>query len=94
VTRRAAAVAKRRAAQRRVLYTHPVQPRAGQRCDVFYNPDRTVLRGRPDVFVRGSWNRWAHPDGIPTTKMEPAFSGGIGWLKVHGHTVAIVCLSL
>jgi hypothetical protein len=83
---RAEAAAKRRAAQRRVLYTQPLKPQAGKPCEVFYNPDHTALSGRPDVYVRGSWNRWNHPDIIPTTKMEPAFPGGIGWLKVLAST--------
>jgi hypothetical protein len=42
-----------------VLYTDPVTPRAGESVTVFYNPDATVLRGRPEVWLRGCWNRWA-----------------------------------
>ena len=41
-----------------VLYTDPVTPRAGESVTVFYNPDATVLRGRPEVWLRGCWNRW------------------------------------
>ena len=33
-------------------------PRAGEPVTIYYNPDNTVLRGRPDIWVRGSWNRW------------------------------------
>lgn len=40
-----------------VLYTDPVTPRAGEAVTVFYNPDITVLRGRPEIYLRGSWNR-------------------------------------
>ena len=40
-----------------ILYTHPVTPRAGEEAMVFYNPDITVLRGRPEVYLRASWNR-------------------------------------
>lgn len=40
---------KRRALQRQVLYTRPVRPAAGEALTVFYNPDATVLRGRPEV---------------------------------------------
>ena len=40
-----------------MLYTDPVTPRAGERVTVFYNPDATVLRGRPEVWLRGCWNR-------------------------------------
>lgn len=41
-----------------VLYTDPVTPRAGEAVTVFYNPDITVLRGRPEIYLRGSWNRY------------------------------------
>lgn len=41
-----------------VLYTDPVTPRAGESVTVFYNPDATVLRGRPGVWLRGCWNRF------------------------------------
>lgn len=64
-----------------VLYTQPLEPMAGQPCDVFYNPDATSLRGRPDVYVRGGWNRWTHLEQVPTTKMKS--TGGIGWLKAR-----------
>lgn len=40
---------KRRALQRQVLYTRPVRPAAGDIVTVCYNPDATVLRGRPEV---------------------------------------------
>lgn len=40
-----------------ILYTHPVTPRAGEEATVFYNPDITVLRGRPEVYLRASFNR-------------------------------------
>jgi starch synthase len=82
VALRAEAQRKRRAQQRKVLYTNPLVLRAGEPCDVYYNPDMTPLRGRPEVYVRGGWNRWTHPDSIPTTKLEPAFSSGVGFLKV------------
>jgi hypothetical protein len=50
---------RRRETQRTVLYTDPVTPRAGAPVTVFYNPDATVLRGRPEVWLRGCWNRCA-----------------------------------
>ncbi|MEW5300882.1 MAG: hypothetical protein WDW36_003778 [Sanguina aurantia] len=56
---KAEALRKRRAARLEFLYTIPLTPVAGKPCDIFYNPDRTVLRGRPDIHVRGSWNRHA-----------------------------------
>ena len=55
----AKAARKRRAMQRQVLYTNPVTPRAGESVQVFYNPNLTVLQSRPDVWMRGSWNRCA-----------------------------------
>ena len=54
---RAEAQRKRRALQRKVLYTNPLVPKAGETCEVYYNPDMTVLEGRPEVYMRGSWNR-------------------------------------
>ena len=40
-----------------MLFSDPLQATAGQAVDVYYNPDATVLRGRPDVWLRGGWNR-------------------------------------
>lgn len=53
----ALALKKRRAARRQILYTAPVAPRAGESMDIFYNPDATVLRGRPETWLQGSFNR-------------------------------------
>eukprot|EP00892_Ulva_mutabilis_P005442 jgi/Ulvmu1/326/UM001_0330.1 len=83
ITLRAEAQRKRRAVQRKVLYTNPLVPVAGQEVDVYYNPDMTDLRGRPEVYMRGSWNRWTHPSAIPITKMDNAFSSGIGFLRAR-----------
>jgi starch synthase len=55
----ARAARKHRTVQRQKLYTIPATPRAGDVVEVFYNPDVTVLRGRPDIWMRGSWNRFA-----------------------------------
>jgi hypothetical protein len=30
---------------------------AGDKLELFYNPDLTPLRGPPDIYVRGSFNR-------------------------------------
>eukprot|EP00798_Chlamydomonas_sp_ICE-L_P004149 gene4149-14248_t len=54
---RATAIQNRRTILHERLYTIPSPPVAGQPCEVFYNPDRTSLRGRPDIFLRCSWNR-------------------------------------
>ena len=40
-----------------VLFTRPALPEAGQPCEVFYNPDVSVLRGRPEAWLRAGWNR-------------------------------------
>ena len=88
---------RRREMQRRFLYTDPVVPVAGQRVDVYYNPDKTVLRGRPDIYVYGSFNRWTHPPFGPV-RMEPAVpdAGGIGFqvasvvLPADAHTIDLV----
>ena len=50
---------KRRELQRQVLFTMPIRPKAGQTVKVYYNPDVTPLRGRPEAWLRGGWNRWA-----------------------------------
>jgi starch synthase len=79
---KAAAARRRRDLQRRFLYTQPLVPRAGAPVRVFYNPDATVLRGRPDVFMRGSFNRWDHPQCFLPIRMAPAVpeAGGLGFL--------------
>lgn len=79
---KAKAFAKRRALLSKFLYTQPVVPKAGQTVDVFYNPDHTSLRGRPEVWLRGSWNRWKHNELVGPLKMEPSFPGALGFLKV------------
>lgn len=96
ISLRAEAQRKRRAMQRKVLYTNPLVPEAGNEVDVYYNPDMTDLRGRPEVYFRGSWNRWTHPTGIPVTRMEPAFSSGIGFLRVRARAAlrAVLCAVL
>jgi hypothetical protein len=47
---------------------------------VFYNPDATVLRGRPETWLRGSWNRWTHPQCFLPQLMQPVLPGGTGFL--------------
>lgn len=59
VMAKADAARRRRAAQQQFLYTIPLSPKAGQTVEVYYNPDLTVLRGRPEIYMRGCWNRWA-----------------------------------
>lgn len=89
---------RRREMQRRFLYTDPVVPVAGQKVEVYYNPDKTVLRGRPDIYVCGSFNRWTHTKPFGPVRMEPAVpdAGGIGFqvTTVHvpadAHTIDLV----
>jgi hypothetical protein len=79
---RADAAAKRRSLQRRSLYTYPLQPKAGDTIDIFYNPNTTNLAGRNNVYARGGWNRWTHPQPINSILMSRA-APEIPWLKVH-----------
>ncbi|CAK0787776.1 hypothetical protein CVIRNUC_010998 [Coccomyxa viridis] len=78
---KAAALRRRRAMQRQVLYTKPVTAEAGKPVQVYYNPDSTVLRGRPETWLRGGWNRWAHPRAISPQRMQPVLPGGTGFLQ-------------
>ncbi len=55
---------------------------------VFYNPDMTPLRGRPEVFMRGSFNRWNHSQCFMPVLMQPVLPGGIGFLQA---TVQVWC---
>lgn len=52
-------------------------------CDVqvYYNPDNTVLRGRPEAWLRGGWNRWTHARTFPPQPMQPVQPGGTGFLQ-------------
>lgn len=77
----AAALRRRRALQRQVLYTKPVTARAGEPVQVYYNPDNTVLRGRPETWLRGGWNRWTHAQAFPPQPMQPVLPGGVGFLQ-------------
>lgn len=52
---------------------------------MFYRPDLTVLRGRPDVYVKGSFNRWKHRDQFGPLRMSETIPGGIGFLKTEIH---------
>ncbi|RLM65866.1 starch synthase 3, chloroplastic/amyloplastic-like [Panicum miliaceum] len=62
--------------QKHIVYTEPLEVRAGTTVDVFYNPSNTVLNGKPEVWFRGSFNRWTHPSGpLPPQKMVKAENG-------------------
>eukprot|EP00775_Hariotina_reticulata_P005611 gene5611-5849_t len=81
VESKAQVLKRRREAQHEFLYTLPVQASAGQAIELFYNPDLTPLRGRPEIYVRGAFNRWRHNVTIPPTKMTTTTPGGVGFLK-------------
>jgi hypothetical protein len=46
-----------------------------QEVDIYYCADRTVLRGRPEIWARGSWNRYQHPECWMPIKMIPSTGG-------------------
>lgn len=58
VESKAQVLKRRRETQYEFLYTVPVMPKAGETVELFFNPDLTPLRGRPEIYVRGSFNRW------------------------------------
>ncbi|CAM0902904.1 unnamed protein product [Alopecurus aequalis] len=62
--------------QKHIVYTEPLEVRAGTTVDVLYNPSNTVLNGSPEVWFRCSFNRWTHPSGpLQPQKMVNAENG-------------------
>lgn len=61
-------------------YTMPAVPQAGQPLDVYYCPDASTLRGRPETFATVGFNRWSHGQKV-TQRMAPTLPGGIGYVK-------------
>ncbi|XP_052181468.1 starch synthase 3, chloroplastic/amyloplastic isoform X2 [Diospyros lotus] len=62
--------------QKHIVYTEPLDVRAGSTITVFYNPANTVLNGKSEIWFRCSFNRWTHRMGLlPPQKMSPAESG-------------------
>lgn len=62
--------------QKHIVYTEPLDIQAGSTVTVFYNPSNTNLNGKPEVWFRGSFNRWSHRNGpLPPQRMLPAESG-------------------
>uniref|UniRef100_A0A0D3GX46 starch synthase n=1 Tax=Oryza barthii TaxID=65489 RepID=A0A0D3GX46_9ORYZ len=62
--------------QKHIVYTEPLEIRAGTTVDVLYNPSNTVLNGKPEVWFRWSFNRWMHPSGVlPPKKMVKTEDG-------------------
>jgi hypothetical protein len=80
---RSTAARKRRELQRKFLFTAPTTPQAGKRAVVYYNPDRTVLRGRPEVFISGGYNRSLHEETIQPMRMTEAVpeAGGLDFSR-------------
>lgn len=84
VLAKARAQRRRREVQRAILYTEPVTPRAGHSVTVYYNPSKSVLRNCPEVWLRGSWNRWNHPECFTPRLMKQADpSGNLKFLKAQ-----------
>ncbi|KAL4419296.1 hypothetical protein ABPG77_001628 [Micractinium sp. CCAP 211/92] len=78
---KATAARRRRELRSRTLFTKPLTPVAGQPVEIYYNPDETALRGRPEVYVTGGFNRWTHPEKFAPVQMQSVVPGGIGWYK-------------
>lgn len=89
---------KRRELQRQVLFTVPIRPKAGQSVRVYYNPDVTPLRGRPEAWLRGGWNRWERLSVCVYVLTNDKFVRSKGYLdswQVHGvHAVLAASLQL
>ncbi|KAL1334609.1 hypothetical protein HN51_063553 [Arachis hypogaea] len=59
--------------QKHIVFTEPLDVQAGSTATVFYNPSNTNLNGKPEVWFRGSFNRWTHRNGpLPPQRMLPA----------------------
>ncbi|XP_019439822.1 PREDICTED: starch synthase 3, chloroplastic/amyloplastic-like isoform X1 [Lupinus angustifolius] len=62
--------------QKHIVFTEPLDVQAGSIATVFYNPSNTNLNGKPEVWFRGSFNRWSHSNGpLPPQRMLPADNG-------------------
>ena len=76
--------------------THTTTTTPTQRCEVFYNPTLTPLRGRPEVFISGGFNRWRHAARHGPALMQPTLKGGVGFVKAtldvpaDAHTLDLV----
>ena len=76
--------------QKHIVYTEPLEIRAGTTVDVLYNPSNTVLTGKPEVWFRCSFNRWMYPGGVlPPQKMVQAENGS--HLKTTGSKFLCYC---
>lgn len=48
---------------------------------MYYNPTVSPLRGRPDIYLAGGFNRWRHPQRFGPTLLQPTMKGGVGFNK-------------
>lgn len=69
------AMAVRKRQMKHVLFTKPDTPMPGDTIEVYYNPQNTILAGKPNVFLRGGFNRWRHPKPFGPIQMIPPESG-------------------
>ncbi|XP_073025764.1 starch synthase 3, chloroplastic/amyloplastic isoform X1 [Primulina eburnea] len=49
--------------QKQIVYTDPLDVRAGSTITVFYNPANTILNGKSEIWLLYSFNRWTHRMG-------------------------------
>jgi hypothetical protein len=77
--------------QKHIVFTEPLDVQAGSTVTVFYNPSNTNLNGKPEVWFRGSFNRWSHRNGpLPPQRMLPAENGT--HVKVSGESLPLFTL--
>ncbi|GLI61875.1 hypothetical protein VaNZ11_004385 [Volvox africanus] len=82
---------KRREVVHEFLYTVPLLPRAGQAVEVYYRPDATMLRGRPEIWLRATWNRMGAAACNAAggalrpvmARLEPCLPGGLGFFRAR-----------
>ena len=53
-----------------VLQTEPAVPLADKPVTLYYNPSSTSLNGRPELFVRGGFNRWGDARKFGPLKLQ------------------------
>ncbi|CAM8911981.1 unnamed protein product [Rhodiola kirilowii] len=59
--------------RKHIVFTEPLDIQAGSSATVFYNPNNTILNGKPEVWFRHAFNRWTHRMGpLPPQRMLPA----------------------
>eukprot|EP00747_Dinoflagellata_sp_TGD_P118661 gnl/TRDRNA2_/TRDRNA2_172868_c6_seq16.p1 gnl/TRDRNA2_/TRDRNA2_172868_c6~~gnl/TRDRNA2_/TRDRNA2_172868_c6_seq16.p1 ORF type:complete len:848 (+),score=129.15 gnl/TRDRNA2_/TRDRNA2_172868_c6_seq16:20-2563(+) len=79
VLQRYSSVVKRRQMYHLVA-TEPEVPKAGEDFTVFYNAAVGGLGHASEVFLKGGFNRWSHPDAVDFLKMElVTFDDGQRW---------------